>query len=99
MRPQHNRRYSYSSKPDGKVQSPQESVHLAFIDLEKALNHIPRELIWQALQTQLVPEYYIKIFKEIYHKIKTGAHSSAGVDPKFPIKIRIPQGSTLNPMC
>lgn len=68
--------------------------HLVFIDLEKALDFVPREFIWQALQTQLVPEHYIEILKDMYHSIKSRDCSPHGVGPE--IHITVHQGSTLS---
>ncbi|VDO72580.1 unnamed protein product [Heligmosomoides polygyrus] len=43
----------------GKLLEKQEPVHIAFLDLEKAFDRVPRELIWCALRQHNVPEELI----------------------------------------
>ncbi|EYC03943.1 hypothetical protein Y032_0091g2516 [Ancylostoma ceylanicum] len=37
------------------------SVHLAFLDLEKAFDRVLRELIWMPLRKHGVPEEYVRL--------------------------------------
>lgn len=41
------------------------NLHMVFIDLEKAFDHIPRDLTWEALRSQLVPEKYIALIQDM----------------------------------
>ncbi|KAK6755220.1 hypothetical protein RB195_013912 [Necator americanus] len=36
------------------------SVHLAFLDLEKAFNRVPHELLWISMRSHRVPEEYVR---------------------------------------
>ena len=38
---------------------------MVFVDLEKAYDLVPRELIWWSLRKKRVPEAYIKIIQDI----------------------------------
>ena len=44
---------------------------MVFIELEKAFDHIPRDLIWEALRQQLVLEYYINFIQDMYKDVTT----------------------------
>ncbi|KAK6755903.1 hypothetical protein RB195_014349 [Necator americanus] len=37
------------------------SVHLAFLDLEKAFDRVPHELLWMSMRSHRVPEEYVRI--------------------------------------
>ncbi|GKB15750.1 hypothetical protein Tco_0849673, partial [Tanacetum coccineum] len=49
----------------------QRDVHLAFIDLEKAYDSVPRDLIWKTLIDKGAPRRYIKVIKDMYNGAKT----------------------------
>ena len=49
-----------------KHRDAQKDLHLVFIDLEKAFDRVPRDLIWQALRAQGVPEVYVRTIQDMY---------------------------------
>lgn len=73
---------------------------MIFIDLEKALDWVPRELIWQALRAQSVSEHYIHYImaiKNMYHQVSTKVRSPTGTSDEFDVKIGVHQVSALSP--
>ncbi|XP_047983973.1 uncharacterized protein LOC125224599 [Leguminivora glycinivorella] len=60
-----------------KRKTNKKNLHMVFIDLEKAFDHVPRDLIWEALRDQLVPESYISLIKDMYSDVKTQVMSPA----------------------
>ena len=46
-------------------------LHMIFVDLEKAFDRIPMDLIWWCLRKKGVPEEYVKIVQEMYRSSKT----------------------------
>lgn len=54
-----------------KVKTSKSNLYMVFIDLEKAFDHIPRNLIWEVFRQQMVPEYYIRLIQDIYKDITT----------------------------
>ena len=51
---------------------------MVFVDLEKAYDRVPRELIWYSLRRKAVLEAYINIIRDMHAGCKTGVMTSAG---------------------
>lgn len=75
-----------------------QTVHTAFLDLEKAFDRVPHELIWTALRSQNVPEEYVNWVKCMYRGVKSTVRTAAGVSRAFPITVGVHQGSALSPL-
>ena len=46
-------------------------LHMVFIDLEKAYDKVPRNVMWWALEKHKVPTKYITLIKDIYKNAMT----------------------------
>ena len=53
-------------------------MYLVFIDLEKAYDKVPREVMWECLEKKEVLLAYIKVIKDMYKGMKTSVRTSAG---------------------
>jgi Reverse transcriptase (RNA-dependent DNA polymerase) len=62
-------------------------LDMIFIDLEKAYNKIPRNIMWWALKRKLVPTKYVTLIKDMYTNIVTCVRVCDGESDTFPIKI------------
>ena len=47
------------------------NLHMVFIDLEKAYDKIPRNVMWWALDKNKVPTKYVELNKDIYNNVVT----------------------------
>jgi hypothetical protein len=47
------------------------NLHMVFIDLEKAYDKVPRDVMWWALEKQNVPTKYITLIKDMYKDAMT----------------------------
>ncbi|CAH2209104.1 jg24071 [Pararge aegeria aegeria] len=74
-----------------------EDLHLVFIDLEKALDRVPRKLVWHAMRAQCIPEHYIVLVQDMYDRVTTQVKSMAGLSKPFAVNVGVHQGSTLSP--
>ena len=72
-------------------------LHMVFIDLEKAYDKIPRNVMWWALEKHKVPLKYITLIKDMYDNVVTSVQTSDGDTDDFPIRIGLHQGSALSP--
>ena len=54
-----------------KHRDARKDLFLVFIDLEKAFDRVPRELIWLALRAHDVPEVYVRMIMDMYDDART----------------------------
>ena len=71
---------------------------MAFIDLEKAFDRVPREVIWWALRKSGVEERLISVIKSMYDGATTAVKIGASESKKFPVRVGAHQGSVLSPL-
>jgi hypothetical protein len=62
-------------------------MHMIFIDLEKAYNKVPRNVMWWALQKHKGSSKYITLIKDMYDNVVTSVQTSDGDTNDFPINI------------
>jgi hypothetical protein len=72
-------------------------LHIVFIDLEKAYDKVPKNVMWWALQKHKVSTKYITLIKDMYNNVVTSVRTSDGDTNDFPINIGMDQGSALSP--
>ena len=53
-------------------------LHLVFIDLEKAYDKIPRNIMWQSLDKHKVPSKYMTLIKDMYNNVVTSVRTNDG---------------------
>src|SRR5678816_4092838 len=74
-------------------------VHCAaFIDLEKAFDRVPRELLWRELRRieYGIPEKLLKAVKSTYVDSKCRVKTISGEGEWFNVTTRVKQGSVLS---
>ena len=74
------------------------SIFSIFVDLEKAFDRIPRDLIWWCLIKKGVPEEYVKIVQDMFRPSKTQVVTQKDETDCFPIEVGLHQGSALSPL-
>ena len=78
-----------------KTQRVWKGLHAVFVDLEKAYDRVPRELIWYSLRRNGVSEAYINIVRDMYAGCKTSVMTSAGKTKGIEIEVGLHKGSAL----
>lgn len=72
-------------------------LHMAFIDLEKAYEKVPSEVLLRCLEARRLPVMYIRLIRYIYDGVKTRVRVVGGDSKHFPFVIGLHQGSSLSP--
>ena len=79
-----------------------ERLWAAFVDLEKAFDRVPRELVWWSLRRKNVTESLIGAMKALYEgsraavRVKAGPKAQTGRE--FEVAVGVHQGSVLSPL-
>ena len=71
-------------------------LHMVFIDLEKAYDKIPRNIMWWTLDKHKVPIKYVGLIKHMYNNVVTRVRTSDRDTDDFLIRIGLHQGSVLS---
>jgi hypothetical protein len=71
-------------------------LYIIFIDLEKAYDKMPRNVMWWVLQKHKVSSKYITLIKDMYDNVVTSLRTSDRDTNDFPINIGLHQGSALS---
>src|SRR2546426_38212 len=71
-------------------------VLMAFIDLVKAFDHIPCEVVWWALRKRGVDEWLINVTKSMYEGATKAVKFKEGEGVEFEVKVGVHQGCRKN---
>ena len=67
-----------------KYREHRRNLHMVFIDLEKAYDSVPREVIWKCLKEKDVSGTYIRMVKDMYENARTCVGDASGRYKIFP---------------
>ena len=71
---------------------------MAFVDLEKAFDRVPREVVWWALRSVGVEEWLVTVIRAMYEGARTAVRVKDGESDSFEVKVGVHQGSVLSPL-
>ena len=71
---------------------------MAFVDLEKAFDHVPWKVIWWALRKLGVEEWIVQLVQGMYANARSRVCVGEGFSKEFEVKVGVHQGSVLSPL-
>ncbi|KAJ8716309.1 hypothetical protein PYW08_013594 [Mythimna loreyi] len=81
-----------------KYRGAHKNLHMVFVDLEKAYDRVPREVLWWALNEKGVPGKYVQLIRAMYSRCSTQVRSTAGTNSSFNVAVGLHQWSSLSPL-
>jgi hypothetical protein len=81
-----------------KYLAKQRDLWMAFVDLEKAFDRVPRDVVWWALRHAGVEEWIVIVIKAMYEDATTAVKMKSGESQEFEVKVGVHQGSVLSPL-
>ena len=73
-------------------------LYFGFVDLEKAFDRVPREVISWAMSKLGVEEWLVLAVMSMYSGAKTVVRTVCGNSKSFEVKVGMHQGSALSPL-
>ena len=74
------------------------NLYLAFVDLEKAFDRVPRRVVWWAMRKLGVDEWLVKIVQSMYTNARSRVRVNDSLSEEFSVKVGVHQGSVLSPL-
>ena len=71
---------------------------MAFLDLEKAFDRVPRQVIWWALRKLGVEEWIVRLVQGMYTNARSRVCVGEGYSEEFEVKVAVHQSSVLSPL-
>ena len=81
-----------------KYRAAGKNLYMAFVDLEKAFDRVPRKVIWWSLRKLGVEEWVVKLVQGMYHNARSRVCVGNGQSEEFEVKVGVHQGSVLSPL-
>ena len=71
---------------------------MAFVDLEKAFDRVPRKVIWWALRKLGVDEWIVRLVQGMYSNARSRVRVGEGYSDELKVKVGLHQGAVLSPL-
>lgn len=75
-------------------------IYVAFIDLEKAFDAVPRAMLWEALEDEYygIGQKLVRVIKSLYIKCQSKVRSTGGESDWFEVRSGVSQGGVISPL-
>ena len=71
-------------------------LNLAFIDLEKVFDRVPREVISWSMRKLKIDEWFVRIVQSMYKEVRSRVRVGDEYSNSFDVRVGVHQGSVLN---
>ena len=73
-------------------------LYMAFVDLEKAFDRVPRKVTWWAQRKLGAEEWIVRLVQGMYANARSRVPVGEGFSKEFEVKVGVHQGSVLSPL-
>ena len=73
-------------------------LYFTFVDLEKAFDRVPRDVLWWALRSLGVEEWAVQAVQSMYSNARSRVRVNGQYSEEFDVKVGVHQGSVLSPL-
>ena len=73
-------------------------LYMAFVDLEKAFDRVPRDVIWWAMRKLGIDQWLVRLVQSIYTDARSRVRAGNGYSKEFGVAVSVHQGSVLSPL-
>ena len=74
------------------------NLYLAFVDLEKAFERVPHQILWWAMRKLGIDEWIIQLVQAMYCEVKSKVCVDNCFSGSFNVNVGVHQGSVLSPL-
>ena len=74
------------------------AANMAFVDLEKAFDRVPRDVIWWAMCKLGTDEWLVRLVQSMYKDVRSRVRVGDGYSEEFGVGVGVHQGSVLSPL-
>ena len=71
-------------------------LYLAFIDLKKAFDRVPRKVIWWSMSKLKIDEWLVRIVQSMYKEMRSKVRVGDEYSNSFDVRVSVHQGSVLS---
>ena len=73
-------------------------LYMAFVDLEKAFDRVPQDVIWWAMRKLGIDEWLVCLVQSMYKDVRSRVRVGDGYSEEFGVGVGVHQGSVLSPL-
>ena len=73
-------------------------LYMAFVDLEKAFDRVPRDVIWWAMRKLGIDEWLVRLVQSMYKDVRSRVRVGSGYSEEVGVKVCVHQGSVRSPL-
>ena len=73
-------------------------LYMAFVDLEKAFDRVPRDVVLWAMRKLGINEWLVRLVQSMYKDLRSRVRVGSGYSEEFGAKVSVHQGSVLSPL-
>ena len=73
-------------------------LYMAFVDMEKAFDRVPRNFIWWAMRKLGIDEWLVRLVQSMYKDVRSRVRVGDGYSEAIGVGVGVHQGSVLSPL-